>query len=375
MTKKAIAKPAKKTATVKTKKKSASQNPSPKTTPKRKTRQSDFKSQAMVYDGPTLPVTMDTTAHDVISIMLNEKFSKELFDDADKIFNLGKLDNLKQKKSASYLKEGKKQILGLWHNMESFAAHSDLFRTSFLIAIGKVLNHIEESFKKKSEYMNWLRENFRYKHLRYFQHAKQLDRMGAFARNYASLGKNRLLELERTRKELGKSFNDLFTQFPFRDTTADHDGDLFKEHVDGIVTYHRLQKAGVGCVDFDQAALIGAQLNGAITVKMATEISKWLADKRNKSQALDDLILNKLSYPDREIARSANGPSIRKYLADLINYSESLDYENDQWASALRDQVDDTDLKKAYDFIVTLAGKLGINLRHPTVRSRGRRAA
>ena len=284
MTKKAKAKPAKKTATVKTKKKSASQNPSPKTTPKQKARQSDFKSQAMVYDGPTLPVTMDTTAHDVISIMLNEKFSKELFDDADKIFNLGKLDNLKQKKSASYLKEGKKQILGLWHNMESFAAHSDLFRTSFLIAIGKVLNHIEESFKKKSEYMNWLRDNFRYKHLRYFQHAKQLDRMGAFARNYASLGKNRLLELERTRKELGKSFNDLFTQFPFRDTTADHDGALFKEHVDGIVTYHRLQKAGVDCVEFDQAALIGAQLNGAITVKMATEISKWLKTKKTNAR-------------------------------------------------------------------------------------------
>ena len=98
-------------------------------------------------------------------------------------------------------------------------------------------------------------------------------------------------------------------------------------------------------------------------------------DKEDKCEALDDLILNKLSYPDRENARSSNGPSIRQYLADLINYSESIDYENDQWASALRDQVDETDLRKAHNFIVTLAGKLGINLSHPTVRSRGRRAA
>jgi hypothetical protein len=327
----------------------------------------------MVYDGPSLAVTMDNTSVGEISHMLNEHFSKEQFDDAKKIFKIDKLKKLKR--SSSYLKEGKKQILGLWKCIESFTAHSDLFRTSFLIAIGQILNHIEESLNSKSTYMKWLRSNFGHKHLRYFQHAKQLAKMGAFVRNYACLGKNRLLELERTRKELGNSFYELLSKFPFEDTTVDHDGSLFKEHVDGTITYYRLQNAGVDCVEFDQAALIGGQLNGAITKKLATGISKWLQDKDDKSEALDDLILNKMAYPDAESVRTSSRPSIRKHLADLINYSESINFENDAWVSPIRDQVDEEDLKRAYNFMVILADKLGIELTQPNAQASERRAA
>ena len=103
-----------------------------------------------------LPITMDTTAHLQISLTLNEMFSKELFDDADKAFNISKLDRLKQRKFESYLNEGKKQIFVLWDCIESFTTHSDLFRTSFLIAIGHILNHIEDSHQNKTTYMEWL---------------------------------------------------------------------------------------------------------------------------------------------------------------------------------------------------------------------------
>jgi len=223
--------------------------------------------------------------------------------------------------------------------------------------------------------MKWLRAHFGHKHLRYFQHAKQLDNMGAFARNFASLGKNRLLELERTRKELGESFFSLLSQFPFEDTTQDHDGALFKEHVDGVITYHRMRNAGIDSVEFDQAALIGAQLNGAITKKMANQISQWLSDKDDKTQALDDLILNKLAYPDSGGSQQPSRPSIRKHLADLVNYSESLDYGNSDWITTIRDQVDEEDLSKAYNFLVLLADKLGITLAKPRARKRRMKAA
>jgi len=369
--KKAAIKSPNKTRAAKIKKNSAKQSPKSKSVGT--SRKNDFIDQAMVYDGLPLAVTVDSTSVVEISQMLNEHFSKEQFDDAKKIFKIDKLKKLKR--PSSYLKEGKKQILGLWKCIESFTAHSDLFRTSFLIAIGQILNHIEESLNSKSTYMKWLRSNFGHKHLRYFQHAKQLAKMGAFVRNYACLGKNRLLELERTRKELGNSFYELLSKFPFEDTTVDHDGSLFKEHVDGIITYYRLQNAGVDCVEFDQAALIGGQLNGAITKKLATGISKWLQDKDDKSEALDDLILNKMAYPDTESVRTSSRPSIRKHLADLINYSESIDFENDAWISSIRDQVDEEDLKRAYNFMVILADKLGIELTQPNAQASERRAA
>ncbi len=167
---KAAKKSPNKTRAVKTKKKSAKQIPKSKSV--RSPRKNNFIDQAMVYDGPPLAVTMDNTSVNEISQMLNEHFSKEQFDDAKKIFKIDKLKKLKR--PSSYLKEGKKQILGLWKCIESFTAHSDLFRTSFLIAIGQILNHIEDSLNSKSAYMNWLRDNFGHKHLRYFQHAKQL---------------------------------------------------------------------------------------------------------------------------------------------------------------------------------------------------------
>jgi hypothetical protein len=344
--------------------------------PQKTQKLSDLISHAMVSGGRPLPVTMDSTSVLQISLMLNDKFARERFDEAKKIFNISKLQKLRKKRFNSYLKEGAKQILGLWHCHESFTVHSDLFRTTFLISIGLILNDIEKSLENKSAYMKWLRDNFGHKHLRYFQHAKQLANMGAFARNYAGLGKNRLLELERTRKELGSSFFTVLTQFPFKDITDDHDGTLFKEHVDGIITYHRLKNAGVSNVEFDQAALIGAQLNGAITKKFASNISNWLKDKRYKSKALDDLILNKLSYPDRDATHTSSRPSLQQHLADLIAYSESINYQNnDDWVPLIKDHVNEGDLKKVHDFIQTIAEKLGIELGRTRTRSRKRKAA
>jgi len=79
---------------------------------------------------------------------------------------------------------------------------------SMLIAAGLTLDDVEAYFGKKANYMKWLREGFGHKHLRCFQHAKQLAKMGAFARKYAALGKNRLLELARLKTKIGTGENE-----------------------------------------------------------------------------------------------------------------------------------------------------------------------
>lgn len=336
----------------------------------------DFEKYALVtpnYPKYSDQFFMDSTSHIEISAMANTKYSGEIIRNASKIFNFTKLQKLKEKKVERYLTEGKNQIIGLWGCVEALTVHTSLFIVSFLIAIGKILNDIEGTLEKKSDYMDWLRANFGHKHLRYFQHAKQLDRMGDFARVYASLGKNRLLEFDRLKKGLTQSYEEILAQFPFEDTAADHDGVLFKEHVDGIISFHRLHGAGIDFIEFDQAALIAAHSGGAITVKNAQSIKAWLDKVENKNQALDDLILNQLSYPYGDTPSEPLQTSLIKHIAELVKYSETTDIQNETWIQAQRDKVSEEDIVKVYQFIVTLAEKfqieLNINENTPDVNS------
>ena len=327
----------------------------------------DFAKYALVAENYPIepdPLTMDGTSHTEISIMANAKYSHEIVGEAYKIFNLKKLEMLKVKKFDSYLDEAKRQIFGLWQCIEGITTHTSLFITSFLIAIGKILNDIEASVKTKSEYMGWLKKNFGYSHLRYFQQAKQLERMGNFAQNFASLGKNRLLEYDRLKRSPMQSYEDVLKMYPFEDTSADHDGVLFKEHVDSIITYRRLIDAGIKDkdIEFDQAALIAAHSGGSITVKKAESIGAWLEKMDDKEQALDDLILNKLASPYGGDTLGRSPLSLTKHIADLIKYSESTDIENDAWIANQRDQVSELDIVKVHLFIVKLAEKLEIEL-------------
>jgi hypothetical protein len=325
----------------------------------------DLVQHAMVASGPptqTHPMTMDGTAVVEISQMLNLKYSDEIVKKAAKVFNVKKLKQLKVNKFGAYLDEGKKQVLGLWHCIEALTVHTELFKVTFLIAIGKILNDIEDAFGAKSKYMKWLRKNFGHKNLRYFQHAKQLEKMGDFARAYASLGKNRLLEFARLHSEPLERNHNLLNQYPFEDITADHDGVLFKEHVDGIITLHRLNDAGVDSIEFDQAVLMAAQSSGALTVKRAECLSALLADIEDKKQALDDLILNKMDFPHGNQEPETRPTSLTMHFADLIKYSEKADIESDAWIQMHQDQVQQEDLVKVYHFIVRLAERLEINL-------------
>jgi hypothetical protein len=325
----------------------------------------DFQKYALVADDyPKHPdhLSMDSTSVLEISRMANEKYSDERISDAFKIFNFENLQKLKEKNPNKYLKEGKRQILGLWQCIESMITHTALFNVALLIAIGKILNDIEDTFQKKSDYMEWLRDNFGHRHLRYFQHAKQLERMGDFARAYAALGKNRLLEFDRLKKNLKQSYRDILRRYPFEDITADHDGVLFKEHVDSIITFRRLIDAGIKDIEFDQAALIAAHSSGSITVAKAKSISDWLERMDDKVQALDDLILNKLASPYGGGTLDRRPVSLTKHIAELVKYSETADVEDATWIETQRDQVAEADIVKVHLFIIRLAEKLDIDL-------------
>jgi hypothetical protein len=328
----------------------------------------DFERYALVVEtAPVLPdqLAMDSTSHLEISTMLNQKYSNKIVARASKAFNLGKLDKLKSKKRDSYLAEGKKQINELWRCIESLEVHTAKFTVSFLIAIGKILNDIEKELGKKSKYTKWLKDNFGYKHLRYFQHAKQLDKMGDFARAYASLGKNRLLEFDRLKKELEKSYPAILSEHPFEDTTADFDGVLFKEHVDSVITYHRLQTAGVDIIDFEQAALIAAFLHRPIRVKDAKDVKEWLGkyeEDDDKKKALDFYVFNKGSFPDTDPNGPRKSASLKQYIADLVAFSEKTDINDDQWIQDQKNKISDDELVRVYQFISSLAEKLNINL-------------
>ena len=328
----------------------------------------DFEKHAIVIEpSPVLPeqLAMDSTSHMEISKMLNQKYSNEIVARASKAFNLKKLNTLKGKKNNRYLKEGKKQINELWRCIEALEVHTAMFTVSFLIAIGKILNDIEDALGKKSKYMKWLKENFGYKHLRYFQHAKQLEKMGDFARVYASLGKNRLLDFDRLKKELDKSYHAILSVHPFEDTTADFDGVLFKEHVDSIITYHRLLTAEVDIIDFEQAALIAAFLHCPIKVKDAKDVKEWLdkfEETDDKKKAFDFYVFNKGSFLDSDPNGPRKSVSLTQYIADWVAFSEKADIDNDQWIQEQKEKISDTELVKAYQFISRLAEKLDINL-------------
>ena len=328
----------------------------------------DFEKYALVIEkSPDLPeqLTMDSTSILEISQMANQKYSNAIVKRVIKSFNFEKLHKLKDEKFPMYLEEGKRQILELSSCIESLDAHTSKFTVSFLIAIGKILVDVEEAFGKKKLYMKWQKENFGYKHLRYFQHAKQLYKMGDFARVYSALGKNRLIEFDRLRKDLKQDYHLILAAHPFEDTTADFDGVLFKEHVDSIITYHRLKNAGVEFIEFDQAALIAGFLRGPITVQGSKKVKEFLDTFDNvdeQKHQFENYVINKGAFPENGPVPSRKSISLTQYIADLVVYSEETNIDDSQWIENHKEKIASNEIVKVYQFISRLVEILEINL-------------
>ena len=340
-----------------------------------KVRMRDFERMAIVnpdirFDNYELYT--DSEAITKISDASNQNYSKKIIDRVKKTFDLSKLEKYKNYKTPHrYYKEAKKQVKELHSCMEDLNAHTALFKVSIIIAIGKILDDVEEHFGKKAKYMKWIRANFGHRHLRYFQHAKQLAKMGDFARKYAPLGKNRLLNFARLETKLESDGGDLITKHPFPDITDDIDGVLFKEHVDAIITYYRMIETGIKWIVFEQAGLIAAMLHKSIAVKKAKDIKSWLDNFDNddkKKQAISDYLLNKLvfPYPEKEEPTDPDtNPTLNRAIGKFLNFCDGVDLEDEHWVEANKGKIDSKSIVNVHHLLVNIAEKLEIDLSIP----------
>lgn len=286
-------------------------------------------------------VMMDGTAITEISLMANDNFSRELVTDVKRTYGPKRLIRLLEKgNSERFYEDGKEQILKLWRNIQAMTTHANLFVTAFLIDMGNVLNLVESTFAKKGDYIAWINENFQSKHTRYFQQAKQLATMGAFARTHAAAGKNRLLALESLRKAMEKEdVQQIFEEYPFPDLAADQEGELLKLHVDSVITLYRLKNVGLSFVDFEQASIIASIEKQALSVGWVKEMRAWLESfpVEERPGRFDQVVEDKMKIPAlAQLQVSAARPTLSVMITDLRQSFINTDLDDEEW---LQEQV------------------------------------
>jgi hypothetical protein len=350
---------------------------------KKKSQKTKVKVPEVMDQGAPVPV-MDGTAHTQISVMQNVKYSEEIIQEARRVFNLERLEGEKSKGTDQFLIEGEKQILTLWHSIVALDTHNTMFVVLFLIAIGEILNQVKSELKPH-EFAKWRREVFRHKHERYLVQAQQLANMGQFAKVYASMGKKRLLALDHLRREIfdSDSCDEIFTKFslpepitesakatqvhlqnnPIPDTTADLDGDVLKEHVDAIINYNRLTKAGLDFVSFDQAGLLAGYEKEALKKETVKKIVRWLNDDKradDKAGWFDVLVMNKLHFPRDDAAELRDKESLMRLLIDFTNHCQGVDFSDAGWIESQKTNIDEGTLCEANRYIKKIGRVVGI---------------
>lgn len=321
------------------------------------------------YPAPPPPssLTMNGTSHQEISVMANRKFSEEIINDTAKIYDFDRLMELKKSDNQKFLAEAEKQINGLWNGKEVLVTHTDLFTVKFQMAIGKILDEVEQSFERKSDYIAWVRSHFGDKHIRYFQQTRQLAGMGEFGDNHASIGKSRLLQFDHLRISLNKPYDEILKEFPFPDTAEDWGGILFEEHIDGIITFQRFKGEGIDCVDFEQAKLVASYEHKAVDLAVVRRLKARLEEADDKEEFIDRFIMDKGAIPiEGKESHSITKESLIKLLAEMDRYRARVDLNDKAWVKTQKQTLSKEskeDLVKTYLFLGDLIKKLGIKPR------------
>lgn len=331
-------------------------------------------------------MSTDGTPVQIISIMQNTAYSREIIDEVRKSVDPNKLSSLKENKEA-FRNEGVSQIKTLWHGIHGLNVHTEMFTVLFLIAMGVILIEIKNTFKKPHDFAKWRKSQFDPRHRRWFQQAVQLAEMGDFSRKYAALGKKRILQLESIRKrEDFKSCEDILTQCPpdeditvstlpnevvkrmevepFPDISYDLSDDLVKHYVDSVITFHRLKDQGISFADFDDAKLIAKYHGQAIPVQEAVQLKELLEE--NEEEKRPDLFENYVM--DREKFPSKTGTkgyqfTLDKLVGDFLRYCRENQVEEDEeWLEEQKDSLDTKALTEAIKYLQMIAEKVGVNL-------------
>ena len=328
--------------------------------------------------------TMDGTAHTEISDMQIINYSENIIFETRAAFSIDKLKGKIADDKTAFLLEGEQQVYKLWHGIEALTVHNTMFVVLFLLSIGEVLNEVRNQLTR-TEFVKWRRQVFHPKQDRYLQQAQQLANMGDLARKYASMGKKRLLILDKLRKNENKEkFTELFDDYPipeevedslqddeeikqnpFPDSTEDFEGDLLKEHVDALITFHRLKDAGIDYATFDHAYLVAAYKSDAITIKRAKKIADWLSEKgdtRQRKKWFDILVMNKMVNPERRSHRPPPRESLNYLLANFVDYCKGCDFTDQAWLSRQKELVDGDIIRQSNIYFNIVARKLGVSL-------------
>ena len=207
---------------------------------------------------------------------------------------------------------------------------------------------------------------------------------GVFAKQYASIGKKRLLALDHLKKESGVSTHEeLFKDYeipkemrdslltksalqknPFPDSTEDLGGDLLQEHVDARLTHSRLEQAGIKFATFDQARLIAAFNKNAITLKHAIGIKKWL-DQRSgdKKKWFGILIMDKMVLSETGTRPPRSGDSLNKVLANLVSYCKQINFQDATWKTTQNALLEKDLLIESYGYLEKISLALNVKIK------------
>jgi len=268
--------------------------------------------------------TMDSTSVIEISFMHNENYAPEIISKIIKPDHVSRLLAIRNSGDVpGFLNEGKKQIIDICRGIDSLEVHTSMFVVLAMMQIGRILNEIYRTLgNDRSKYAKWVKENFGSQHTRYFQQSRQLLSMGDFAIKYSSLGKNRLLQVDRLQNK--EQYKEIIEHNPYPDITEDRKGLIFNEHTDAAVTLYNLKQGGIDFADFDQAYLLSCFNKHWIEQKTVKKIKDWLdtfSTPEEKESAFDDYILNKMVFPsDREYQVMGSLQSLNTILSNLINY-------------------------------------------------------
>jgi len=334
----------------------------------KKTKSSKASANQTHSPGPAFDPRMDGTSLVEISQMGNIHYSKEIIKSTEAASDLNKLRAFRKDKR-KFLKAGREMLNKLCGAKDALGVHDNTSAVKFLIKVGIILSEIETTFNDVHEYTNWLKNNFGYERLRYFQHAQQLAAMGDPALEFSPLGKNRLLDFERARKEFSKesgadkTLDDLLKEHPFPDIAKDMEGDLFKQHVNAIITYYRFRQQGIDFITFDQASYAASLYKGPVPVNKIVTLKKELdkIDKmEDKKTFLADYFSNKLVLPTSGDRMGSSPKSLNNLLADLIKYCETVDINSSTWVEMQKEIIDKSIFEKAFNYLSHLRATLGI---------------
>jgi hypothetical protein len=310
----------------------------------------------MPTSGPFFPLANDATSHEEISLMENDKYSQEIINEAKRVFNLEKLRDLKKDKN-KLLEEAKAQINKLCQSIAALEVHGHLFKVSFLINLGYILNEIRPTFQNRAAYVNWRRNNFSGHSQEYFQHAHRLAEMGNTAIKYRSIGVNRLLEVDRLQRALGKSLDDLLKEHAFPDTNEDFGGELFKAHVDAIISYYRFIDAGVDLMTMGQALQMVQYDHKDFEVREVNRFKRKYDKATDKDAFLNKYVLNKMALTGNKMSKSMREESLNEILGELNDYFRKRS-NHSEWLGDLKELLDRSIFNEAYGHLTWLRKKL-----------------